>query len=259
MYCSILVETGCFNIVTVGFLIIGHTHASIDQYFSCLRKKIKKASFIASPLALQHLFSIPPSAEEKSRSVFRNPISQIQLHFTHDYKAALAPYFNKAIKNYNIPYQFKFSLLLGKCICQTKMFSDPKLPWLPIMPGGVINSIEQILNARVIDIPNTHSLANEMGRLELNTYMKLPQTVDTSKNYCSNDINQLERVIAFNEFMPHLLEIESKAIEEQVLRHNDEAEGIDDAERYMGEEVLRNANVRTQLALQSLNTAKTGD
>jgi len=43
------------------------------------------------------------------------------------------------------------------------------------------------------------------------------------------------------------------------LRHNDEAEGIDDAERYMGEEVLRNANVRTQLALQSLNTAKTGD
>ena len=51
MYSALLVELGFFERVTVGFLIIGHTHASIDQYFSCLRKLIGRASFIASPLA----------------------------------------------------------------------------------------------------------------------------------------------------------------------------------------------------------------
>ena len=32
-YCAILVELGYFEEITVGFLIVGHTHASIDQYF----------------------------------------------------------------------------------------------------------------------------------------------------------------------------------------------------------------------------------
>jgi len=56
MFNSLLVEMGYFSTITVGFLIIGHTHASIDQYFSCLRGIIRRANFIASPLALQHFF-----------------------------------------------------------------------------------------------------------------------------------------------------------------------------------------------------------
>jgi hypothetical protein len=58
MFCSILVEAGYFQTITVGFLIVGHTHASIDKYFSCLRRKISNASFIATPMALQHLYAI---------------------------------------------------------------------------------------------------------------------------------------------------------------------------------------------------------
>jgi len=41
MFNSLLVEMGYFSTITVGFLIIGHTHASIDQYFSCLRGIIR--------------------------------------------------------------------------------------------------------------------------------------------------------------------------------------------------------------------------
>jgi hypothetical protein len=41
---SLLVEMGYFTNVTMGFLIVGHTHASIDQYFSCLRRRIRRAN-----------------------------------------------------------------------------------------------------------------------------------------------------------------------------------------------------------------------
>ncbi len=37
------------------FLIVGHTHSLIDQYFSVISKKIFKAEFIATPYALHAL------------------------------------------------------------------------------------------------------------------------------------------------------------------------------------------------------------
>ena len=72
MFNALLVELGYFEKITVGFLIVGHTHASIDQYFSCLRKLIRRASFIASPLALQHLYSLDKSSSESSKSRMRS-------------------------------------------------------------------------------------------------------------------------------------------------------------------------------------------
>lgn len=260
MYCSILVETGAFTTITVGFLIIGHTHASIDQYFSCLRKKIRKAAFIASPISLQHLFSLPSPFSESKRSVFRVPLSQLQLTFVHDYKAALAPYYNKAITNYNIPYQFKFTLVLGKCICQTKMFSDPLLPWLPKKPAGVENSIENLLRSQIVHIANTHSLSTDCGRSDLNGFLGLPDRIDPAASVgTSTNKEQLETLLALNEVLPQLKELENNANNEQQLRHLDEANGFDEVERYeLDEEQHRNALRLTQHSLQSLNTASTG-
>ena len=39
----------------VFFLIVGHTHESIDQYFSVLAREISKTNFIGSPLSLESL------------------------------------------------------------------------------------------------------------------------------------------------------------------------------------------------------------
>lgn len=261
MYCSILVETGSFTTITVGFLIIGHTHASIDQYFSCLRKKIRKAAFIASPMSLQHLFSVPSPSSERKRSIFRVPLSQLQLTFVHDYKTALAPYYNKAITNYNIPYQFKFSLVLGKCICQTKMFSDPLLPWLPNKPNGVEKSIENLLRSQILDIANTHSLSTDHGRSELNSFLGLPDRINPADaTGTATSKEQIETLLALNEVLPQLKEIEYLAHNEQQLRHLDEAEGFDEVERYelLDDEDQINALRITQQSLQSLNTTFTG-
>jgi hypothetical protein len=56
-YASALVELGYFDAIDMNFLIVGHTHSSIDQYFSVLSKAIKSAEFIGSPISLQALCS----------------------------------------------------------------------------------------------------------------------------------------------------------------------------------------------------------
>lgn len=53
---SMLVETYTFDNVYVNFLVVGHTHASIDQFFSTLRNRINRTMFVGSPLALLALF-----------------------------------------------------------------------------------------------------------------------------------------------------------------------------------------------------------
>ena len=39
----------------MNFLIVGHTHASIDQYFSVIAKAIRNSHFIGTPVALMEL------------------------------------------------------------------------------------------------------------------------------------------------------------------------------------------------------------
>lgn len=54
-YCSLLVEFKRFDTIRMNFLIVGHTHNLIDQYFSVISTKIYQAMFIASPMALHAL------------------------------------------------------------------------------------------------------------------------------------------------------------------------------------------------------------
>ena len=41
-FCAYLVEKGIFHKVKLSFLVVGHTHEDIDQYFSCISRFIKK-------------------------------------------------------------------------------------------------------------------------------------------------------------------------------------------------------------------------
>jgi len=50
-----MIETYEFDKIRVNFLVVGHTHSSIDQFFSVLRKLIEKGHFIGSPLSLINL------------------------------------------------------------------------------------------------------------------------------------------------------------------------------------------------------------
>jgi hypothetical protein len=273
MYSALLVELGFFERVTVGFLIIGHTHASIDQYFSCLRKLIGRASFIASPLALHYLFSLDKSVSEstksKMKSAYRPPLRQFQLLYIHDYKSAFAPYINEAIANYRIPYQFQFYMFAGKCICQYRQFSTSP-EWLPILPSlelsGGADGYDELFKQRVYNFEDNIHLTSQDGLASFQEYIGIGRNVSPIELVSNKKI--AATATALQNTLPILNELEREAFTEQEQRHAYEQEGISDIPRFhIGRHDADDAGNRElyadtisslQKSLQSLNTKQKG-
>jgi len=91
---SLLVETFAFNTIYISFLIVGHTHSSIDQYFGVLTGAIKNTQYIASPLSLLELLKIAHNNEK----IDRRPAIARQIIVYYNFKEAITPYLNKQIK-----------------------------------------------------------------------------------------------------------------------------------------------------------------
>jgi len=125
-YASALVELGYFDAIDINFLIVGHTHSSIDQYFSVLSKAIKKAEFIGSPISLQALCN--QAHKDRAR-----PAVNRQIEVYYNVVDALKPYINNKIHFYQVPHCYVFRRLGNKCIMQYKLFST-HVSWLPLQP-----------------------------------------------------------------------------------------------------------------------------
>ena len=61
---SQLVEECYFDKIEVFYLIVGHTHNILDQWFSVLSKAIRAADFIGSVLALHTLYKFAHDDDE---------------------------------------------------------------------------------------------------------------------------------------------------------------------------------------------------
>jgi hypothetical protein len=121
---SLLVELGYFNKIEVYFLIVGHTHTHLDQWFGVLSKAFNQYENIFSPLKLQEIVGKAHSDPQQ------RPKKQTQVHVTHAYTKLFEKFINKKIKFHQIPHCFLFARLAGKAIMQYKMFSSHKI-WLP--------------------------------------------------------------------------------------------------------------------------------
>ena len=97
-YISLLVESFIFDRIEVNFLIVGHTHASIDQYFSVLSAAIHSTSFIGSPLSLYQLLEEAHSA----KSIDSRPAVVRQISVYYDVAKALKPFINNKLKVYTL-------------------------------------------------------------------------------------------------------------------------------------------------------------
>jgi hypothetical protein len=148
-YISMLVEERHFKVVEVFFLIVGHTHASIDQYFSRLAKKIYGASFIGSPLALEALL-----AKQVLDYTLSGPTANVapllvrKITVVYDVKRAIASHINPKLKYYSIPQVFRFELFHSVCVMQYAIFSTHK-QMLPLRPEIVPNPLNTFASVDV--------------------------------------------------------------------------------------------------------------
>jgi len=152
-YCSLLVQERYFESIACNFLIVGHTHCSIDQYFGIISKIIKSCPFIGSPLALVNLLSTIGSQQWKiykpdarPDSTARTPTVVRYIRLVHDYRSAMKPYI-VAIKYYQIPHNFRFQRLdanIPVATCQYRLYRSHK--FLPLAPKEFHGTLETIFS-----------------------------------------------------------------------------------------------------------------
>ena len=98
--------------IDISCLIVGHTHASIDQYFSSLQGKTKRSSFIATPESLKRMCNTPSPAEANGKpSRYKPPLCHIDLEVVYDYKTAFAPYLCRLISGHQLPYNYRLRMV----------------------------------------------------------------------------------------------------------------------------------------------------
>ena len=115
-YLSLLVQEGLVDEIKCNFLVVGHTHCSIDQYFGTISKLVFACKFIASPVSLVHLLkTIGTESEElrllyshdkKKASTAKTPSIVDYIHYVYDYRSCFKPYMNQ-IKYVRFPHNFR--------------------------------------------------------------------------------------------------------------------------------------------------------
>jgi len=141
---STLIEMDYLDEIHCNFLVVGHTHCSVDQYFGVCTKIIKKMHWIGSPLSFQSLLK---TAHNDPR---RQPTVNRQIIVIFDFRSYFAPIINK-IGWCQVPHCFKFTKYLGKAIMQYKMFS-PNRFWLPEAPDIFIRSEYDLMNHSIHNV-----------------------------------------------------------------------------------------------------------
>ena len=230
MYCSLLIELYAFDEIEIAFLIVGHTHASIDQYFSVLAKAIRKAHFIGTPVALLELIRRCHDASWQQKAVIR----EIKVYY--DLKEMFKPYLNSKIKYFTIPHFFRFTPSYGHvAIMEYMMFTGGQL--MPPRPSAPISNMisfkEHTEGAEAIKFPE---LAVVNGSSAFTEYLGLGTASSSSSHIATvapksmHDLlgkkDKIELIRDVNDLMVDLESISLRSLQQQEVRMNDEAAGI---------------------------------
>lgn len=237
-----LIETGVLDKVDANFMIVGHTHSSIDQYFSTLSKTIGDSGFIGSPMALWNLLSTAHS----KKAEHKRPKLQRHIRVYYDV-SALDPYINEHIMYYQLPFNFKFYRLCGKAVMQYRLFSSFPT-WLPKAPDGGMQTQAELFNSQVHEI-QLQRLVVVGGHDTLLAGMNL-NDVTTAKLLGSNNVNSSFQTLTTT--LPDLHSLEERAIENLQQRMIDEAAEYSGTER---EQALKARYVAQQSRLATIQKA----
>ena len=192
-YLSLLVEQGHFDEIQVNFLIVGHTHTTIDQYFSVITKQLY-GKFVGSPLSLQHLFN-----------ECQKPMVNKQIFAQYDYRSWLQPIINE-LHNYSLPHVFIFKRRVGKAVCQHKPYSrSPR--FFPVEPDQIPKdnaAFKSLLRPLRLDhlsfIGGIESIQNTIG---------INDNIST-KALSTGDTQLFDQIKLLNDLIKPLRDIEAK-------------------------------------------------
>lgn len=132
-FVSLMVQKGFFKEVHINFLIVGHTHCSIDQYFSVIARALHRCSYIASPLAMETVWAAAFTGDEMGRL---NPLNIRKVDAVYDLKEELERYRAPPIACISFPFCFKFTMYFGIVTLQYKQYSTHR-DWLPHRPENM--------------------------------------------------------------------------------------------------------------------------
>ena len=237
-YMSLLVEGFFFDAVEMNFLIVGHTHASIDQYFSVIAKAIRNSHFIGTPVALMELI------RRCNLQLFGSHQQSIvrEIFVYYDIKKAFAPYLNSKIKYYNLPLNFRIQPSYGRTAIMQYRNACTNPHWLPSQAplnkgdnnGAVREYMTQLTQSVVVP-----ELAVVNGRSELSRYFGLG-TASTDTHHQSSSavapiaahdmLSNSKQVDTLNDLsavLPLFQDLSFKSVIQQEKRMLDESEGIE--------------------------------
>jgi hypothetical protein len=269
---SLLLESFIFDKISVNFLIVGHTHSSIDQYFSVLSKAIKEAKYIGSPLGLVTILSMAHKKDKTSR----RPTVIRQIIVYYDVTKAYTPYINTNIKvillllllnklllllllllfinkHHQIPHCFQFNrTFCGRGYMQYKLFST-NTQFLPLVPDGFITTIDKEMEVSNIELPSNYSLMN--GESTVHKHFNM----NTESANLLKDKKLKDSVDNFIKVQDRLQQLSIKSVIQQEKRMDNEAEnGIDLYNSYdiSNKKQFSEMNKSVQIKLQNELKAK---
>ncbi|KAL9956144.1 hypothetical protein ACROYT_G037583 [Oculina patagonica] len=121
-FCSLLVEKGIFKEVRLSFLMVGHTHEDVDQFFSRISRRLHKKDSMTLPALVRNIHKAHTPAPDVH-----------VLKYVFDIKAWLEPYLN-SVKRHVYPHAYKFFKRDGQVTMRYKKWANDKT-WLPDGPS----------------------------------------------------------------------------------------------------------------------------
>ncbi|KAL9953863.1 hypothetical protein ACROYT_G041336 [Oculina patagonica] len=121
-FCSLLVEKGIFKEVRLSFLMVGHTHEDVDQFFSRISRRLHKKDSMTLPALVRNIHKAHTPAPDVH-----------VLKYVFDIKAWLEPYLN-SVKRHVYPHAYKFFKRDGRVTMRYKKWANDKT-WLPDGPS----------------------------------------------------------------------------------------------------------------------------